>query len=75
MKRGILRTYDLNPDGVRVVVKWHEVQVGMSLFIPCINTDRAIRQVNKIIKDWGWDIETRVGVAGDKWGVRVWRIL
>jgi hypothetical protein len=75
MKRGILRTYDLNPDGVRVVVKWHEVQVGMSLFIPCINTDRAIRQVNKIIKDWGWNIETRVGVAGDKWGVRVWRIL
>lgn len=75
MKRGILRTYDLSPDGVRVVVKWHEVQVGMSLFIPCINTDRAIRQVNKIIKDWGWNIETRVGVAGDKWGVRVWRIL
>jgi hypothetical protein len=75
MKRGILRTYDLNPDGVRVVVKWHEVQVGMSLFIPCINTDRAIRQVNKITKDWGWNIETRVGVAGDKWGVRVWRIL
>ena len=75
MKRGILRTYDLNPDGVRVVVKWHEVQVGMSLFIPCINTDRAIRQVNKIIKDWGGNIETRVGVAGDKWGVRVWRIL
>ena len=75
MKRGILRTYDLNPDGVRVVVKCHEVQVGMSLFIPCINTDRAIRQVNKIIKDWGWNIETRVGVAGDKWGVRVWRIL
>ena len=26
MVRGILRTYDLDPDGVRVVVNWHDVQ-------------------------------------------------
>jgi hypothetical protein len=75
MKREILRTYDLSPDGVRIVVKWHEVQVGMSMFIPCINTTKAVQQINKITSAWGWDIETKVGVAGDKWGVRVWRIL
>ena len=43
MVRGILRTYDLDPDGVRVVVNWHDVQVGMSVFIPCINTNKAVR--------------------------------
>jgi hypothetical protein len=75
MKRGILRTYDLNPDGVRIVVKWHEVQVGMSIFIPCINTNKAMEQVKKITAKWSWDVEVRVGAAGDRWGVRVWRIL
>jgi len=49
--------------------------VGMSMFIPCINTTKAVQQINKITSAWGWDIETKVGVAGDKWGVRVWRIL
>ena len=75
MVRGILRTYDLDPDGVRVVVNWHDVQVGMSVFIPCINTSKAVSQVKKITAERGWSIETRIGVVGDKWGVRVWRIL
>ena len=41
MRKGVLRTYDLYPDGVRVVVKWDELQVGMSIFIPCINTQQG----------------------------------
>ena len=55
MSRGILRTYDLCPDGQRIVVQWDKMFVG---------TSRK-----------GWDIETQVGIIGDRWGVCVWRIL
>ena len=75
MARRVLRTYDLYPDGVRIAVDWGAMQVGASVFVPCINTNRATQQIKKITKVWGWDTEAKVGIAGDKWGVRVWRIL
>jgi hypothetical protein len=75
MRKGVLRTYDLYPDGVRVVVKWDELQVGMSIFIPCINTNKAVSQVRHITQKRGWDIETKVGAVSGRWGVRVWRLL
>jgi hypothetical protein len=75
MRQGVLRTYDLNPDGVRIVVFWGEIDVGMSVFVPCINTGEAIRQTRAITKKKQWSIETRVRIEGDKIGVRVWRVL
>jgi len=49
MKQGVLKTDDLNPDGVRVVVKWADMDVGTSVFVPCINTEEAMRQAAKIV--------------------------
>ena len=39
MKQGVLKVDDLNPDGVRIVVKWDDMVVGASVFIPCVKTE------------------------------------
>ena len=46
MEQGILRTYDLNPDGIRIVVRWNKFVVGTSIFIPCIDTVKAVQQID-----------------------------
>ena len=75
MSRGVLRTYDLCPDGVRIVVEWSAMAVCTSIFVPCINTAKAIAEAKTITAGKGWDIEVQVGVVGDKWGVCIWRVL
>ena len=44
MEQGVLKISDLNPDGVRIIVAWDELVVGASVFIPCINTEEAMKQ-------------------------------
>jgi hypothetical protein len=71
-----LRTYDLNPDGVRIVVDWSSMVVGSSVFVPCINTDKALQQIKRIcVDDMEWDIRARSGLEGNFSGVRVWRLV
>ena len=72
--QGVLKTDDLNPDGVRVVVNWDNMVVNASIFVPCVNTDKAIKQVKNIALIKGWDIVTRVTIENNKFGLRVWRM-
>jgi hypothetical protein len=52
-----LKLYDVNPDGVRIVVDWGAMVVGSSIFIPCINTNKALQQVKRIcVEELGWEI-------------------
>jgi hypothetical protein len=73
MDQGILRTYDLNPDGVRVVVNWEKMVVNASIFIPCVNTEEALSQIKRITAEKGWSVETKVLIEDEKLGLRVWR--
>ena len=75
MGQGILRTYDLNPDGIRIVVRWNKFVVGTSIFIPCIDTVKAVQQINKITSDKEMQVKSHVRVENDRLGVRVWRLL
>lgn len=75
MHRKVLKIDDLNPDGVKVCVNWAKMGVNMSVFIPCINTEEAIRQIQKVFKDKGWQSESRITIESGKLGVRVWRTL
>jgi len=71
-----LKTYDLNPDGVRIVVDWGAMVVGSSIFVPCINTDKALQQIKRIcVDEMEWDIVARAVISGSHTGVRVWRLL
>ena len=72
----VVKLDDLNPDGVHIVVKWEDMDVGSSVFIPCINTDKAIQQLKTIcVNRKGWDIRAKVVIENPHVGVRVWRIL
>jgi len=75
VSRGVVKEYDLNPDGVRVVVRWDDMVVGASIFVPCINTDGATIELRRISKDKGWESHVLVRVEDGKLGVRMWRTL
>jgi len=74
MTQGILKTDDLNPDGVRVVVNWKKMVINASIFIPCINTEEAKNQIKRITAEKDWRVETRVTIENNILGLRVWRI-
>ena len=73
MGQGVLRTDDLNPDGVRIIVAWDELVVGASVFIPCINTEEAMKQAAKIVVEKDFKTEARVVVEDEILGIRIWR--
>jgi hypothetical protein len=75
IRQGILRTDDLNPDGVRIIVNWDDMVTSSSVFILCINVTLAVEQVNDVAKRRNWQIKTQVRVENEKLGVRVWRIV
>lgn len=75
MAMGALRTYDIAPDGVRIVIDWNKFVVGSSMFIPCINTTAAVRQITTITNDRLQQITTKIVVENDLLGVRVWRTM
>ena len=61
----VLKTYDLAPDGIHIKVNWECMLVSYSVFILCINTQAAVKQVK---------VETSVVIEDEKLGIRVWRI-
>jgi len=71
----VLKTDDLNPDGVKICVDWELMGVNKSVFIPCINTEEATRQVKEVFTRRKWQSEVRVLIEDDKLGIRVWRTL
>ena len=75
IRQGILKSGDLSPDGVRIIVNWNNMVTSSSVFILCINTDKCVRQVEKIAKRKGWTIKNQIKVENSKLGVRFWRVL
>ena len=73
MKQGVLKKGDLNPDGVRIIVKWDDMVTGSSVFIPCINTQEAMRQSAKVLIDKDYKTEARVVIENKILGIRIWR--
>ena len=71
---GVLKTDDIFPDGIHVVVDWDQIKVGSSVFIPCIDTTCARQQVKKVFAKRGWSARCRIGIESGTWGVRIWRV-
>ena len=68
-----LRIDDLAPDGVKIIVDWDAMVVGASIFIPCVNTAKAKKQFLDIAQRKNWNVEVRVRVENEMFGVRMWR--
>ena len=72
--RRVKRTSDIDPDVISIAVDWARFTVGASMFIPCINTREARRQVKRLAKKMDLTIESRVRIESEKLGIRVWRL-
>jgi len=70
----ILKKYDLNPDGVRIIVNWDNMVAGSSVFILSVNTQEALSQIKSVMNDKGWKYQMQIRVEDEKLGVRVWRL-
>lgn len=64
--------FQIDPDGVPITVDITNFPVGASLFIPCINTTQAKKQVRAETK--GIRLVFDVRIEGKKLGLRVWHI-
>jgi hypothetical protein len=64
---------DIAPDGVRIIVHWDKMEVGASVFVPCINARKTREQVNVIFKRKGWKYKAKTTIESGKLGVRIWR--
>jgi hypothetical protein len=70
----VLRLDDLHPDGIRIVVDWSRFTPGSSIFVPCLDLDACIQQVERIAERKKWKIQHRVWAENNILGLRVWRI-
>ncbi len=70
----ILKKYDLNPDGVRIIVNWDDMVAGSSVFILSVNTQEALSQIKSVMNAKGWKYQMQIRVEDEKLGVRVWRL-
>lgn len=73
MDQKVLKLDDLNPDGLRITVNWDKMYVKSSIFVPCINAEKAAQQLKKIAKRKEWKFDTQICIEDSKLGLRVWR--
>lgn len=62
-------------DGVPIAAKWTEIRRGTSFFIPCINAESVIKQVESMFKKRGWKMRKQVRIENSYFGVRIWRVM
>ena len=75
MDQGIIRSYDLHPPGVRVIIDWESMVIGASILVPCIDTESASAQATKIFGAKNWGIRTEIRIENGNLGLRIWRIV
>lgn len=75
MRQEILKNFDLDPDCVRVEVNWDKMVINASVFIPCVNTQKATQQAKKIAEKKNWEFKIHIRIEDNKLGIRIWRLL
>ena len=68
-----LKTDDINPDTVKIIIQWDKMVVGASVFVPCVDTEKAKQQLEKVAELKSWQVATRVRIESGIFGVRMWR--
>ena len=75
MDQKVLKIDDLNPDGLRITVNWGAMGVKSSIFVPCIDTEKAKEQLQKLANRKEWEFDVQVCVENKKLGLRAWRTM
>jgi|DEB0MinimDraft_10_1074344.scaffolds.fasta_scaffold37626_3 hypothetical protein len=64
---------DLFPDGLPIDVAWDTWRVGQSIFVPCLNTKKAVVQARAVARRKQYTLESQVRIENGYLGVRIWR--
>lgn len=60
-------------EGVEYEIAWERFFPGTSLFFPCLDGERAKREISPVLKRLGLRVITQVRVENGVRGLRVWR--
>jgi hypothetical protein len=60
--------------GIDFKINWRNFVVGSSFFIPCLDPNIALEQVERATKRLKFHIKTQIVVEKGVQGLRVWRI-
>jgi hypothetical protein len=60
--------------GIDFRINWAKFIVGASFFVPCLDTEDAIKQVKRSTKRLRYAVKTQVVIEEGIQGLRVWRI-
>lgn len=66
---------DIVLDGVLVAFDWGSWRLGGSIFVPTISPNTLKQGFNVVAKRYKYQLEFRVRVENEIYGVRIWRIL
>lgn len=64
----------IRSEGVEFHINFKEFAPGDGAFIPCLNTDEILHEVNKLARVQKTRIKTRVGIFNGKWGIAIQKI-
>ena len=65
----------VSPDGLRFDIDWERFTPGTSIFLPAVNTYKAVAQIRRAANLESKQIEYRVVIEGGRYGVRIWRVI
>lgn len=55
-------------------INWRKFRRGASFFVPCLDTEAAVREIKRITKRLKYDVLTKVVIEDNVRGVRTWRL-
>ena len=60
--------------GIDFNINWSKFIVGASFFIPCLDSDIALKQIKRATRRLKFRIKTQVVIERGIQGLRVWRV-
>lgn len=69
----VRRLLDIAPDGLPISVNWEGMEVGTSIFVPCLDFHACRKHVREITDQFGWITIDKVRIEDQKLGLRIWR--
>ena len=60
--------------GLNFRINWRNFVPGASFFIPCLDTEQALAQIERPIKRFNYKIKSQIVVEKGIRGLRIWRI-
>jgi hypothetical protein len=55
-------------------INWRKFRRGASFFVPCLDTEAAVKEIKRITKRLKYDVLTKIVIEDNVRGVRTWRL-